>query len=144
MPPLGMPTDAIHMQLVGVVAERLCDPSQRLALTAGLVLPESGRPAARIVAAAGIGNPARFFAMLRDTGVIFDEMPLPDHFDFSRNPFVDALADMILITEKDAVKCGRIDVLKNDPRLWVVPVTARVDCALAERIVEKLRGPSTA
>ena len=31
MPPAGMPADAIRMQLVGVVAERLCDPMQRLA-----------------------------------------------------------------------------------------------------------------
>lgn len=142
--PTGMPADAIGMQLVGVVAERLSDPSQRLALTAELVLPETGRPAARIVAAAGIGNPARFFALLRDTGLIFDEMPLPDHFDFSINPFADVVAEMILITEKDAVKCARIDQLKKDLRLWVVPVTARVDRVLAERIVEKLRGPSTA
>ena len=82
--------------------------------------------------------------MLHDAGLIFDEMPLPDHFDFSNNPFVDVAAEMILITEKDAVKCARIDQLRNDPRLWVVPVTARVDGALAERIVEKLRGPSTA
>ncbi|HCN90754.1 MAG TPA: tetraacyldisaccharide 4'-kinase, partial [Oxalobacteraceae bacterium] len=54
------------------------------------------------------------------------------------------LADIILITEKDAVKCSQIATLKNDPRLWVVPVTARIDGALAEQIVEKLRGHTTA
>jgi tetraacyldisaccharide 4'-kinase len=98
----------------------------------------------RIVAAAGIGNPARFFAMLRAAGLKFDEMPLPDHYDFSDRVFADVLADIILITEKDAVKCIRIDALKNDRRLWVVPVTARIDDALAEKIVEKLRGYPTA
>ena len=49
-----------------------------------------------------------------------------------------------LITEKDAVKCMQVDSLGNDPRLWVVPVTARIDDALAEQIVEKLRGRPTA
>ena len=53
-------------------------------------------------------------------------------------------ADVILITEKDAVKCRQIDHLKNDPRLWVVPVTAQLDPALAEQIVEKCRGRSLA
>jgi tetraacyldisaccharide 4'-kinase len=51
---------------------------------------------------------------------------------------------MILITEKDAVKCRQLDTIKNDPRLWVVPVTARIDAALAQRIVEKCRGRPTA
>jgi tetraacyldisaccharide 4'-kinase len=30
--------------------------------------------------------------------------------------------------------------LINDPRLWVVPVSARIDSALADQIVEKCRG----
>jgi len=53
-------------------------------------------------------------------------------------------ADVILITEKDAVKCGQLENLKHDPRLWVVPVSARIDAALAQQIVEKCRGRSTA
>lgn len=135
--PAGIAEDAIHMSLVGEVAQRLADRSQHVRLTA---MPAS----AKIVAAAGIGNPSRFFSMLRDSGLRFDEMPLPDHFDYRVNPFADLAADFILITEKDAVKCDRIERLKSDPRLWVVPVTARIDDALAERILEKLRGYPTA
>lgn len=145
--PSGMP--AFRMQLVGVVAERLIDRAQKLPLTPQLHLADpdaagAERQASRVVAAAGIGNPARFFAMLRATGLAFDEMPLPDHYPFTDNPFADELADAILITEKDAVKCNRHPVLKNDPRLWVVPVTARIDDALAEQLLEKLRGHPTA
>ena len=135
---------AIQMELIGVVAERLSDRSQRMALTSGLLVPETNHQATRIVAAAGIGNPARFFAMLRAAGLVIDEMALADHFDFTENPFAGVLADIILLTEKDAVKCSQIATLKNDPRLWVVPVTARIDAALAEQIVEKLRGHTTA
>jgi tetraacyldisaccharide 4'-kinase len=98
----------------------------------------------RLVAAAGIGNPARFFTMLRGHGLAFAELPLPDHHDFLDQPFAQLDADVILITEKDAVKCGQIENLKNDPRLWVVPVTAQLDGALAEQIVEKCRGCSPA
>jgi tetraacyldisaccharide 4'-kinase len=96
------------------------------------------------VAAAGIGNPGRFFAMLRAAGLEVGELALPDHHDFLDQPFERVDADIILITEKDAVKCGQIEQLRNDPRLWVVPVTARLDAALAELIVEKCRGCSTA
>lgn len=98
----------------------------------------------RIVAAAGIGNPGRFFTMLRAAGLTVGELPLPDHHDFLGAPFDGVDADVILITEKDAVKCRQIDHLKDDPRLWVVPVTAQLDLRLAEQIVEKCRGRSLA
>ncbi|MGH8806651.1 MAG: tetraacyldisaccharide 4'-kinase [Noviherbaspirillum sp.] len=144
--PADMPPPAFRMQLLGDVAERLSDRSQTIALSA-IRAPRIGARrigARRIVAAAGIGNPARFFAMLRNAGLHIEEMPLPDHYDFADNPFAHIQADLILITEKDAVKCTQLDTIKNDPRLWVVPVTARIDRALAERIVEKCRGRPTA
>lgn len=137
--PSRMPGNAIRMQLTGDFAERLLDRSQRVTLRSlAAAGPDVDRP--RIVAAAGIGNPARFFTMLRSAGLAIHEMPLPDHYDFADNPFATVSADMILITEKDAVKCSRIDALKNDSRLWVVPVAAYIDDALAKNIVEKLRG----
>ena len=125
-----------QMQLLGRHAERLAGPCERVDLAA-----LQGR---RIVAAAGIGNPGRFFAMLKAAGLAFAELPLPDHHDFRDDPFAGVDADVILVTEKDAVKCGQIENLKNDPRLWVVPVTAQIDAALAEQIVEKCRGCSPA
>jgi tetraacyldisaccharide 4'-kinase len=139
--PAGIPSDAVRMQLIGDAAECLSDPSRHIAMQQ---LQSSNVGPARIVAAAGIGNPARFFATLRGAGLVFEEMPLPDHYDFAGNPFQRIEADVILITEKDAVKCRQIDALRNDPRIWVVPVTARIDNALAERIVEKCCGSPTA
>lgn len=125
-----------RMHLAGHYAERLAHPDERVTLA-----ELKGR---RIVAAAGIGNPGRFFAMLDAAGLAFSALPLPDHHDFLDAPFDGLDADAILITEKDAVKCRQIENLKNDPRLWVVPVTAQIDAALAEQIVEKCRGRSTA
>ena len=140
----GLPDDAIRMQLEGAVAERLADRRQSVSLTA-LGQPQGAdTPVPRLVAAAGIGNPARFFATLRAAGLYFDEMPLPDHYDFMANPFAAVNADIILITEKDAVKCRQLDALKNDPRIWVVPVTARIEGALLDQLLEKLRGRSPA
>ncbi len=106
----------------------------------------------RIVAAAGIGMPDRFFAMLRAVGVAVDEMPLADHFDFLTNPFQGVAADRILITEKDAVKCAANPALAADARLWVVPLVTVIDPQLVDAVTARLqrlsrrtaRGPSAA
>ncbi|HEY8609181.1 MAG TPA: tetraacyldisaccharide 4'-kinase [Noviherbaspirillum sp.] len=134
--PAGIPADAWQMQLAGEVAHALNDGAKQLPLAA-----LAGR---KLVASAGIGNPGRFFAMLRDAGLAFTELPLPDHYDFSVNPFARVDAEIILVTEKDAVKCMHIDTIRNDPRVWVVPVAACIDRMLAQRIVEKCRGRPTA
>ncbi|HWT72132.1 MAG TPA: tetraacyldisaccharide 4'-kinase, partial [Oxalicibacterium sp.] len=140
---------AYRMQLLGALAEQLSASSLQAGHASTRALKSfavtvSGFSPARIVAAAGIGNPGRFFATLRACDIRFEEMPLPDHYDFADNPFAGVQADVILITEKDAVKCRQNDALRNDPRIWVVPVTACIDDALADRIVEKLRGRSIA
>ena len=135
MVPVDFPPQTLRMNLVGESARQLIGPSRTVRLNA---LPSP------ILAAAGIGNPQRFFTMLSDAGLRIDTLALPDHFDFLENPFVDTTAATILITEKDAVKCLQIDGLKTDPRIWVVPVTARLDGPLCELIVEKLRGYPTA
>ncbi|HEV7816677.1 MAG TPA: tetraacyldisaccharide 4'-kinase [Janthinobacterium sp.] len=128
----------MQMLLGGDFAERLANRGERLPLAA---FAAGGQ---RLAAAAGIGNPGRFFGMLAAAGLRFSALPLPDHHDFLDRPFDGLDADVILITEKDAVKCAQIEYLKDDPRLWVVPVTARIDAALAQQIVEKCRGRSTA
>lgn len=126
------PAGAFAMQLETDQVELLKDRACRQPL-ASLSAAEG------IAAVAGIGNPARFFATLEQAGLNFERVALPDHYDFAHNPFAAMAAAVILITEKDAVKCRAIKAIKNDPRIWVVPVTARIDGALAEHIVEKLR-----
>jgi tetraacyldisaccharide 4'-kinase len=125
-----------QMRLAGDHAERLMDAGERVPLA-----QLRGR---RVLAAAGIGNPGRFFAMLRAAGLTIAELPLPDHHDFLDDPFGAVDADVILVTEKDAVKCRQLEHINNDPRLWVVPVGAQIDAALAAQIVEKCRGRPTA
>jgi tetraacyldisaccharide 4'-kinase len=108
----------------------------------------------RLAAAAGIGMPDRFFAMLRDAGLEIDAMPLADHFDYSENPFSAVTADRILVTEKDAVKCAANASLAHDPRIWVVPLATAIDPRLVDAVVARLnrqdlasgsdRGPPTA
>lgn len=132
--------DVIKMELIGQFAEKLTDRSQRIPLAKlPSLLKTSDHHSPRLLAAAGIGNPARFFSLLTAAGLQFDELPLPDHFDYKTSPFINKNADIILITEKDAVKCAVFESPENLGRFWVVPVTARIDAALAEQILERCR-----
>ena len=71
----------------------------------------------KLAAAAAIGQPQRFFEMLRQFGFsLTQQLALPDHYDYATPPFGAVHADYIFITAKDAVKCRDL----NDPRLWVV------------------------
>jgi tetraacyldisaccharide 4'-kinase len=92
--------------------------------------------AKRVVALAGIGNPARFFTTLQQAGVtLADCVALADHYSYAHSPFAQIRADIILITGKDAVKCGKF----NDPRVWSVPVDARFsDATFLDWLVERI------
>jgi len=93
----------------------------------------------RVHAVAGIGNPARFFAVLRAHGIAVIVHPFPDHHPFTAAEldFGDALP--VLMTEKDAVKCTAF----GNPRLWYVPVDAQFAAddgrELLRRVLAKVR-----
>lgn len=120
-----------RMQLSGSGAWQLANAGQRRAI-------QSFAGVNKLVAAAGIGNPGRFFAMLRQQGLQAETLALPDHFDYAVNPFSHIDADIILITEKDAVKCRQSIEIAADPRIWVVTAEVNVAGGLAAAVLEKL------
>jgi tetraacyldisaccharide-1-P 4'-kinase len=79
-------------------------------------MAQRARPASRddgtrfrgpgVHAVAGIGNPQRFFAMLRAQGLTPAEHPFDDHHAFTRKDLDYPGATAILMTQKDAVKCA--------------------------------------
>jgi len=125
---------AMHARLAD--AQPLRDGSARQTLEA--MADRQQREGLRIIAAAGIGMPDRFFAMLRASGLVIEELPLADHFDFVANPFSGLAADRILITEKDAVKCVANPALAGDTRIWVVPLATEIDPRLVDAVVTRL------
>lgn len=90
----------------------------------------------RVTAVAGIGNPERFFALLRQHGLHLDERPYPDHHRFSREEAASWPAGPVIMTEKDAVKCERF--ARRDH--WYLPVDARLDTAFEGLLSNKLKG----
>jgi tetraacyldisaccharide 4'-kinase len=87
---------------------------------------------AGVHAVAAIGNPQRFFDMLRSAGLTVYEHPMPDHHPFKPGDldFRDGLP--VLMTEKDAVKCASFAAA----RCWYVPVTAGFPDGEAEQLTE--------
>ena len=74
-------------------------------------LATTKKSAENVFAVAGLGNPDRFFNLLRGKEIQFSEKPYPDHHQFSQQDF--SFADeesVIYMTEKDAVKCDAISI----------------------------------
>ena len=93
---------------------------------------------AKVLAAAGIAAPERFFNMLAAHDIEGKTMGLGDHFAFDTNPFAGSQADYIFITGKDAVKAAQNPEIKNDRRVWTVEYQTQLDPYLVQFVVEKL------
>ena len=94
-------------------------------------------PKGALHAIAGIGDPARFFALLRARGLDPVCNAFPDHHRYTRDELAVPGAAAILMTQKDAVKCSRF----ADERFWYLPIQARIDPSLVASVARKLRGP---
>jgi tetraacyldisaccharide 4'-kinase len=91
----------------------------------------------RILAVAGIASPEKFFKPLKDLGLDSECLALEDHADlssFNWNQYPKGSTDVILMTEKDAVKCQYL----RDDRIWVVPLEAVIPNGMIECISEIL------
>ena len=98
----------------------------------------------RLHALAGIGDPRRFFAQLATLGLEFTEHPFPDHHRYTLADLDFARDGVLLMTEKDAVKCAALPVHEAWDEAWVLPVDAQFDDEdapqLLRLLVEKLDG----
>ncbi len=88
----------------------------------------------RISAVAAIAKPERFFDSLRDLGIPLSQtLALPDHAELHTQDWPDA--DMVLVTEKDAVKLSD----RHWENVWVLPVCAIIEPDLAEFVAQRLQ-----
>jgi tetraacyldisaccharide 4'-kinase len=114
----------MRLQVADVVA--VSDPSSKRPLDsfAGI----------RVHAVAGIGNPARFFAMLRQRGIEPVEHAFADHHPYHAHELQFGDDSPVLMTEKDAVKCRGF----ARANWWAVPVQAVLPDEIFVRLPEKL------
>lgn len=117
LPAAAQGVPAFRMRLFGAAFQRLDDPAQTCAPVelAGL----------KLAAVCGIAVPERFFAHLTGLGLQFSQHVFADHHRFSAADLVAIDADALLLTEKDAVKCGALAFTARP--VWVLPVTAQLE-----------------
>jgi len=119
---VGVPL--FEMQLEGRHFWNLQDPE--------LVRDASQFAGVHLEAVAGIGNPGRFFSHLAGLGLDVNAHPFPDHHAYVAGDLPDGA---VLMTEKDAVKCG---AWASDT-CWALRIDARLPEGLQSLIIESLK-----
>ncbi len=86
-------------------------------------------------AVAGIGNPNRFFSLLRNMGINVIRHVFPDHYEYQVNDIVFHDELPVVMTEKDAVKCRNF----AGENTWYLPIEAKMTDAFKHRLTVLLR-----
>lgn len=89
----------------------------------------------KVWAVAGIGNPERFLGMLRDHGILPEQVDVPDHGSISLDALRARETWPILMTAKDAVKYQ--DSALED--VWYVPVALVMSPADERALTDRLQ-----
>jgi tetraacyldisaccharide 4'-kinase len=85
-----------------------------------------------VSAIAAIGQPDKFFDLLKKKGLNISGTAFADHYEFKAS---DMPLGTIFMTEKDAVKC--LDFAED--RMWFVPLEVELPVLLLEDIKQKLQ-----
>lgn len=129
------PCAQFGMRIVATRLVNLADPSRQFDVqqfrTLYATVLSSGAPHA----IAGIGNPQRFFRQLDVLGIDAIPLAFTDHHAFQAS---DLPPGMVLMTEKDAVKCVALGKEMGREDLWFLAVDADVDAGLQHLIIQLL------
>ena len=114
------------MQLTGVRCFNLRDPARWREL--------ADFRGQRVHAVAGIGHPERFFTQLEQAGLTLIRHPFPDHHRFTPSDLAFPAGEVVLMTEKDAVKCARF----ANENCWLLRVEAQLSPDLVTTLLKKI------
>jgi tetraacyldisaccharide 4'-kinase len=117
--------DAIEFELLAHDASRV---------NGSLARPLQGFRDTTVHAVAGIGNPKRFFNLLRTHGIQVIEHSFRDHAVIAETDLKFADDFNVFMTEKDAVKLGR----NLSDKYWYVPVDLTMDAANSSELIEDI------
>jgi len=117
--------NAIAFELVATDASRL---------NGSLARPLQRFKDTTVHAVAGIGNPKRFFDLLRAYGIQVIEHSLPDHAAITKSQIEFGDDFDVFMTEKDAVKLGG----NLSDKYWHIPVELRMDPVKAAEFIEQI------
>ena len=119
---------------VGEVSMRLA-LQQALSLSGGASRALTSFAGQRVHAVAGIGHPERFFSALESQGIELVPHAFPDHHAYVPADFEYGEDAVVLMTEKDAVKCADF----AQPSWYSVPVDAVLPEFFFDAVMSRLR-----
>jgi subfamily B ATP-binding cassette protein MsbA len=96
------------------------------------------KPGQTVHGVAGIGNPGRFFATLRDMGFDVIEHEFDDHHRFTLEDLSFGDSMPVIMTEKDAVKCRQLRTDQIHQDFWYLDISIEPDDLLLPRILSKI------
>ena len=128
----GNHDSAFRMDLRGDSFCRVTHPRERL--------PAAAFARKKLHAAAGIGNPKRFFDHLAGLGLATVNHAFPDHHAYAASDLDFGNYEALLMTEKDAVKCEAF----ARAHWYALQVEAELAPAFFDFIMAKLNGLKTA
>jgi len=127
----GKPDDSVLMQRKNHYSMDLV-PTNLINLADSTLKKPLKELTSSVVALAGIGYPQRFFDLLNTNGIKLEKtLSFVDHHQFSEQ---DIPQGVVLMTEKDAVKCQHF----AQPDWWFLPVNAKLSEQFRLQILEKL------
>jgi tetraacyldisaccharide 4'-kinase len=121
--------------LAGALSMRL-EAKNAVRLVGGGVRTLTSLSGSAVHAIAGIGNPERFFNMLRSRGIEVTGHALADHARIAPADIEFGDGKPVLMTEKDAVKCAAFAGEQH----WYVPVTACFEGGESNALLELITG----
>ena len=111
--------------------------NSKIEITLDDLLTKSREQQCNVHAVAGIGNPQRFFNQIQSLGFDCITHEFDDHHQFVLNDF-NSMDGIIIMTEKDAVKCHSF--VSED--VWYLKVVADVNPSITHFCTEILNTPS--
>lgn len=104
---------------------------EQLALSVGVAQFQQGA----IQAIAGIGHPQRFFQTLDEMGLTFTSRAFADHYPYQPEDLASWQHTLLIMTEKDAVKCQSF----AGQHWWYLHVAAEIPAAVTDRLLAQVQ-----
>ena len=84
----------------------------------------------------GIGNPSRFLATLTELGVSVEPHIYPDHHGYTGDELDIALGQVIVCTDKDAMKLMELDV--DLSFVWALEIALELDSEFVAALKQRM------
>ena len=90
-----------------------------------------------VQALTGIGNPQRFYSALKTAGLKLNENSYADHYAFTKSDLDFSHDQIVIMTEKDAVKCKSL--IGTSKNFWMLPVQAQLSENFDRQLLGQLK-----